>query len=367
MFAVTGGLAAPGLVAAITALGVHSTAVFAALTTTTALASMFGAVGGGLGAYKMSKRVQGISEWRIRKETTAKSETNDAIQLRGLHSHVCVSGWLVEKCDFQRPFGVKCNDPAMPPLRALQRFFCVHAPERVKEAETLLKEKEREELWAILKDEHGKTPDDLLPLEGQGTIVLSEKNCSGINNLLVNHVLPESAVTKMKELWEVNTMLTQMVAKNEELQAIASFIPEEEEGYEEEELKEMEALKKEAQRVMNSDENSDYQETPPLPAQHSEDEEVSTDRTRSETLPTSDSKGSDMEVDAIGSMDDNKDSPNTSSPSTEATTGTTEENTSEISIAERLESQTSEVDGMNNHLEIIWDWQATYSGEMYTL
>jgi len=41
LFAVTGGLAAPGLVAAVTALGVHGSVVFATLTTTTALASMF--------------------------------------------------------------------------------------------------------------------------------------------------------------------------------------------------------------------------------------------------------------------------------------------------------------------------------------
>jgi len=41
LFAVTGGLAAPGLVAAVTALGIHGSVVFATLTTTTALVWIF--------------------------------------------------------------------------------------------------------------------------------------------------------------------------------------------------------------------------------------------------------------------------------------------------------------------------------------
>lgn len=92
-------------------------------------------LGGGLGVYKMSKRVQGLSEWRIRQETKTvvqqqestsrsspsntsidrsgstadtdnnattaqestdgdnsnkKLEENDKVNLHGLHAHVCV-------------------------------------------------------------------------------------------------------------------------------------------------------------------------------------------------------------------------------------------------------------------------------------
>mmetsp|Transcript_15792 Transcript_15792/g.26447 ORF Transcript_15792/g.26447 Transcript_15792/m.26447 type:complete len:332 (-) Transcript_15792:155-1150(-) len=71
LFAFTGGLAAPALVAAITAFGVGTAIIPATLTTTAALASMFGVVGGGLAAYKMKKRTDGLSDWRIRKETSS--------------------------------------------------------------------------------------------------------------------------------------------------------------------------------------------------------------------------------------------------------------------------------------------------------
>lgn len=194
MFAITGGLATPGLVAALGALGVGSAGAgsaiaipaFAALTTTHAMASMFGVVGGGLAAYKMKKRTQGLSEWRIRKETigttresveaggatkpndeTSTEPTSEeqiesprqpgvkfeperksstaaspasATQCRGLHATVCVSGWLQSKTDFQTPFGIQADDPQSDDmLELLQRFFAVHAPHKVSFCEELLK------------------------------------------------------------------------------------------------------------------------------------------------------------------------------------------------------------------------------------
>ena len=487
LFAVTGGLAAPGLVAAITALGVHSTAVFAALTTTTALASMFGAVGGGLGAYKMSKRVRGITEWRIRKETTTtkkadSKQENDAIQLRGLHSHVCVSGWLAEKCDFQRPFGIKCQDPNIPPLRALQRFFCVHAPEKVKHAETILKETDQAELWAQLKEEYGKTPDELLPLQGQAGVVLSEERCAGINNLLLDHVLPESSVGKMKEMWEVNTMLIQMEAKNNELQTTANFIPDDV-FVNEEEDEMMDALKVEAlkidsvflsseqdeegrldgdpgngpkdvpsvQEVPGGQDNSDEESSSSLQVisqatvdqrksesntgttetdtleQHEIAEEESIAVKNAETGIVSEEdgfvateQGSPCNPqDTVGNPQDTDDSKtdNGGPPDAIVEAYTLSEggvegsmgmstlrariraamkgrgdvkhendgmtpgdevsamHAHEINLGEVRELETKEeiaakaekAEGMDNHLEIIWDWQATYSGELYTL
>ena len=457
LFAFTGGLAAPGLVAAITALGVHSTAVFAALTTTTALASMFGAVGGGLGAYKMSKRVRGIKEWRIRKETTTTKKAdskheNDAIQLRGLHSHVCVSGWLAEKCDFQRPFGVKCQDPCMPPLNALQRFFCVHAPEKVKHAETILKESDQVELWAQLKEEYGKTPDELLPLQGQAQIVLSQDSCVGINNLLLDHVLPESAVGKMKELWEVNTMLIQMEAKNNELQTTANFIPDDV-FLDEEEEEIMDTLKQEAMKIASEypeydDQNSlDVQEKEPkvscsqkevgdidlderksdfgvekvqidtveqegmtrcvfdegdvilaTPSTLSNQHSIVEDPPNSEDPPNGDDRtigasivadppsegGGESSSDFLGlstvrariraamrGRGDAKDESDGITPTdrtaVEPDSGINFEEMQKQEIDKEIAAKAEKAGGMDNHLEIIWDWQATYSGELYTL
>ena len=385
MFAVTGGLAAPGLVAAITALGVHSTAVFAALTTTTALASMFGAVGGGLGAYKMSKRVQGLSEWRIRKETTSDTGEEDAIQLRGLHSHVCVSGWLIEKCDFQRPFGVKCQDPSMPPLRALQRFFCVHDPEKVKDAQTILKENKEEEVWSKLKEEHGKTPDDLLPLEGEAAPVLSDSCFSGINDILLHHVLPEGAVSKMKELWEVNTMLTQMLAKNEELQGTASFIPESD--FEEDEVEEMQALKAEALRIAETERNGASEGTIPSPKSIDEEEVPSENAAPIATTESSEKVSTENQTEQCANREGLDNAPKEDcedalgndinmADNTPVSTGETlpvDEATGEpIADAsppgeEVFGTEVAGAEEMNDHLEIIWDWQATYSGELYTL
>eukprot|EP00977_Amphora_coffeiformis_P030232 scaffold45607_cov237-Amphora_coffeaeformis.AAC.6 len=419
----------------------------------------------------MSKRVRGIKEWRIRKETTTtkkadSKQENDAIQLRGLHSHVCVSGWLAEKCDFQRPFGVRCNDPCLPPLSALQRFFCVHAPEKVKHAESILKETDKAELWAQLKEEYGKTPDELLPLQGQAQVVLSEQAYAGINNLLLDHVLPESSVGKMKELWEVNTMLIQMVAKNTELQTTANFIPDDV-FVDEEEEEIMDALKQEAMRIAS--ENPEYDEenklagnlengpdddVPPKlekagskeeessssvqvaphatvdepkadfgvvengtieqdtagivaagggsiatapstsgspqdvvdSSQHSDDSKIGDGVTPDATIvaaPQSEG-GGEVASDFMGlstvrariraamkGHGDAKDESDDTTPGDDAAATSIDainlEEIQQQEIGEEIAAIAEKAGGMDNHLEIIWDWQATYSGELYTL
>ena len=68
-----GGLAAPVLASALSALCVatHTAdAIAATLTSTAALTSMFGVVGGGFTAYKFKRHTDGLSDkWRMRKET----------------------------------------------------------------------------------------------------------------------------------------------------------------------------------------------------------------------------------------------------------------------------------------------------------
>ena len=72
LFAVTGGLAAPALMAGIASIGVavSSTAVVtvAVLTTVKVAAAVFGVGGGGLAAYKMKERTQGLSEFQIQRK-----------------------------------------------------------------------------------------------------------------------------------------------------------------------------------------------------------------------------------------------------------------------------------------------------------
>jgi len=183
---------------------------------------MFGVVGGGLGAYKMSKRVKGLSEWRIRKETTATSKESSAAT-KGLHATVCVSGWLAEECDFQKPWGVQPNDPPESVLDSLQRYLCITSGigEKIPDAKELLAEHKDQEdkLWIELSEIHGgKTPDTLLPLDrSDAPPVLSEQTQDDILRVLLHQVLPEQAAQRMKQIWETNSMLVQMEFKNQEV------------------------------------------------------------------------------------------------------------------------------------------------------
>jgi hypothetical protein len=268
LFALTGGMAAPALVAAITAFGV-GTAIpaFATLTTTAALASMFGVVGGGLAAYKMKKRTDGLSDWRIRKETSSeggivgKDGTKVSTTVRGLHATVCVSGWLQSRQDFQTPFGIQANDPTSDnDLDILNRFLSVHAPEKIRFTKALLKKynvdsniiaesisglglknkdelkKSREEMYTRLSEKYGRDPRKLLPLcENTSTLsalnddqnetgtpnptllLLDEATQTFIKGLLNSHILDKQHAKEMEEIFEANHMLGQMEMMNAEM------------------------------------------------------------------------------------------------------------------------------------------------------
>lgn len=177
LFAVTGGLAAPGIAAGLAALGVGSTALTVAASPI-ALITLFGAGGGGLSAYKMKRRTDGLSEFTINQEavndmsTTSDTERKAATVLAHLSTTICISGWLTDEFDFQRPWGVIPNNLSR--LERLKRFFSVVDPERAKEAKEMYKDGDDrgseidEELWSdfsvALKQQYGKTPDTLLPL-----------------------------------------------------------------------------------------------------------------------------------------------------------------------------------------------------------
>uniref|UniRef100_A0A1I8BN56 DUF726 domain-containing protein n=1 Tax=Meloidogyne hapla TaxID=6305 RepID=A0A1I8BN56_MELHA len=90
LIGVTGGLAAPLIVASISAL--TATTIFAGLTGTAITAifgSLFGVAGAGLSGYRMRKRVGDIEEFTIERLT---EEENKA-----LHCVLCVSGWIEDR------------------------------------------------------------------------------------------------------------------------------------------------------------------------------------------------------------------------------------------------------------------------------
>jgi hypothetical protein len=222
LFAFTGGLAAPGFVAALSAFGVASV-IPVTLTTTAALASMFGAVGGGLAAYKMKRRTDGLSEWRIRKEysTTSTEQEEQKVMLRGLHATVCVSGWLQSRQDFQTPFGIQANDPASTDkLELLQRFYSVHAPDRIPLCKRLIKafKGSEEELWEKLKEKYGSDPDSLLPFDkSYDPRLLENLILEEVDDLLKSQVLDERHAKEMEEIFEANIMLVKMEYMNAEM------------------------------------------------------------------------------------------------------------------------------------------------------
>eukprot|EP00934_Nitzschia_sp_Nitz4_P001316 Nitzschia sp. Nitz4//scaffold71_size96697//21153//23708//NITZ4_004688-RA/size96697-processed-gene-0.3-mRNA-1//1//CDS//3329557226//1316//frame0 len=178
LFAVTGGLAAPGIAAGLAAIGVGGTAV-ALATSQVALMAIFGVGGAGLSAYKMKRRTDGLSEFIIRHE----SETEESKDVPDgkpqesvksavhVHTTVCISGWLSDMQDYQRPWGVTPNN--LDKVELLKRFFTVMDPTELKDVDLMLKPyngSEKDEiLWESfsmgLKNKYGKSPENLLPLE----------------------------------------------------------------------------------------------------------------------------------------------------------------------------------------------------------
>jgi hypothetical protein len=174
---VTGGMAAPGIAAGLTALGMGAIAgTFLALASTTAVLSIFGAAGGSLAAYKMNRRTVGLTEFAIQQEgltsTSTSTDGADGSPTTGpkaqLFRTVFLSGWLGDVFDFQRPWGVQPTNPALEDkLELLERFYAVHYPELVPYSKDILKRWEGEEalLWELLKNKYGTDPSHLFPLK----------------------------------------------------------------------------------------------------------------------------------------------------------------------------------------------------------
>jgi hypothetical protein len=100
LFALTGGLAAPGIAAGLAAVAGGSAVavgVTTVLSSAAAVSTIFGVGGAGLAGYKMHRRTKGLTEFDFQKEGMSKSNEAE------LFSTVCISGWLRDSRDFQRP------------------------------------------------------------------------------------------------------------------------------------------------------------------------------------------------------------------------------------------------------------------------
>jgi hypothetical protein len=223
LFAVTGGLAGPAIAAGIAGLGIvtstSAATTIAMLTTVKAAAALFGLGGGGLAAYKMKKRTAGLKEFKLRRENIEQNTylgASDETIRRGieaslpqLHTTICISGWLKDKSDYQRPWGIQPTDPPIhDKIELLKRFFAVHNPDLVATCEEVIKarrKKERKEfswdlVWKELEDQYGRSPDHLLPLndaECANEVTLSEAELTSMNLCLLRVFQFDSDTTKI--------------------------------------------------------------------------------------------------------------------------------------------------------------------------
>jgi len=174
LFAVTGGIAAPGIAAGIAAVtgAAAGTAAVSALTSAAVVTTIFGVGGGGLAAYKMQRRTQGVTEFEFCRETTGRPDRrgshDDKIEAE-LFSILCISGWLRDKCDFQRPWGLQPSHPRIPDrMERLERFYSIYSPGHIPKCERILNswKGEEDKLWEILRQKYGRDPDHLFPLNG---------------------------------------------------------------------------------------------------------------------------------------------------------------------------------------------------------
>jgi len=176
IFAVTGGLAAPGIAAGVAAIA-GSTAATAAIATivssTAAVTTIFGVGGGSLAAYKMNRRTQGLTDFEFRRQDkllpTDKKLTceEDEEEQAELFSTVCISGWLNDEHDFMRPWGIAPNRPRIQDrLELLERFYAIYRPDHVCKCKKILASWQGEEgqLWELLKQKYGRDPDSLYPI-----------------------------------------------------------------------------------------------------------------------------------------------------------------------------------------------------------
>lgn len=148
-----------------------ATAALVTLTSTAVVTTIFGVGGGSLAAYKMQRRTQGLTEFEFTREagqevssTASHTESKPEAEL---FTTICISGWLRDAHDFQRPWGIHPSKPRLrDPLELLQRFYYVLRPDYVANCPKILNrwKGEEDKLWKVLRQKYGRDPDSLFPL-----------------------------------------------------------------------------------------------------------------------------------------------------------------------------------------------------------
>lgn len=81
---------------------------------------------------------------------------------------MCISGWLRDSRDFQRPWGVSLSHPRIVDKQELlERFYFTHNPENVQRCQKIIKHWKGRcfQLWKALHQKYGTDPSNLFPLK----------------------------------------------------------------------------------------------------------------------------------------------------------------------------------------------------------
>lgn len=323
LFAVTGGLAAPGIAAGIAAVtgAAAGTAAVSALTSAAVVTTIFGVGGGGLAAYKMQRRTRGVTEFEFCRETTGRPDrrdSDDKIEAE-LFSILCISGWLRDECDFQRPWGLQPSHPKITDRKEkLERFYSIYSPSHIPKVERILHNwrGEEDKLWEILRQKYGRDPDHLFPLNGIDQI--DHAQFAGKHG--------HGALTLDQE--EILDKLFVELGYN----SVAPERGKERNQHDERPMSPFERMKNGWKNRHNSRQSESENKNDSL---HGPSLDLKSIKNPSETLPY-----------AYGSQGSSTD----------------------LSSQQKTEGDDSKVEyEPPKHLSTVWDWKTTYGGEMYTV
>jgi hypothetical protein len=111
----------------------------------------------------MHRRTKGLTEFNFNKEVGGRRDSD--VELFGT---ICISGWLRDSRDFQRPWGVSPSHPRIVDKKELlERFYFIHNPGNVYRVGDILKHWKGRyfQLWRALGKKYGRDPSSLFPLD----------------------------------------------------------------------------------------------------------------------------------------------------------------------------------------------------------
>mmetsp|Transcript_23451 Transcript_23451/g.35001 ORF Transcript_23451/g.35001 Transcript_23451/m.35001 type:complete len:514 (+) Transcript_23451:1321-2862(+) len=133
-----------------------------------------------------------------------------------LFTTVCLSGWLRDLHDFQRPWGIQPSDPPITDRQELlERFYSVYNPNYIFRCKKILNQwkGEEKELWNLLRMRYGRDPDHLYPFEDGPRIkaTLNHEENEIVDNLIeeLGYYFPDNDNDDTHDYYEEGTQQTQ--------------------------------------------------------------------------------------------------------------------------------------------------------------